>query len=168
MMSVPPSAPRAGSSTPRRRGRIGALALTTAFAMSFGTLAASPVFAAVDGSGVVINEAYLSGGSAGAAFTNKFVELYNPTDTDIVLDGMSLQYRSADGSGSSNSVVALSGTIPAGGYFLVEANSNGTAGAELTTPDQTSSLTPSGTSGNTRARAGHRGRGSGNRLAGKC
>jgi len=148
MMSVPlGSAPRAGSSAPRRRGRIGALTLTTAFAMSFGTLAASPVFAAVDGSGVVINEAYLSGGSAGAAFKNKFVELYNPTAADIVLDGMSLQYRSATGTGGFNGVVELSGTIPAGGYFLVQASSNGASGADLPSPDQTSTLAPSGTTG---------------------
>lgn len=148
MMSAPDGAAlRAESSIPRRRGRIGALALTTAFAMSFGTLAASPAFAAPDGSGVVINEAYLSGGSAGAAFKNKFVELYNPTDADIVLDGMSLQYRSASGEGTSNGVVPLSSTIPAGGYFLVQANSNGDAGAELPGADITSNLTPSGTNG---------------------
>ncbi|MEV7631563.1 ExeM/NucH family extracellular endonuclease [Microbacterium sp. NPDC089318] len=131
----------------RKRGRIAALALTTAFTMSMGTLIAAPAFAHVAGTGVVINEAYLSGGSSGAAFKNKFVELYNPTDKDIVLDGMSLQYRSATGTGASNSVVALKGTITAGGYFLVQANSNGTAGAALPTPDQTSTLTPSGTTG---------------------
>ncbi|MGP6170856.1 ExeM/NucH family extracellular endonuclease [Microbacterium sp. A204] len=148
MMSTPyGAAPNAASSISRRRGRIGALALTTACAMGFGTLIASPAFAAADATGVVINEAYLSGGSAGAAFTNKFVELYNPTDADIVLDGMSLQYRSATGTGNFNSVIALSGTIPAGGYFLVQGGSNGTAGAALPTPDQTSSLSPSGTTG---------------------
>ncbi len=37
------------------------------------------------------------GGSAGAAFKNKFVELYNPTDAAIPLDGTSVQYRSATG-----------------------------------------------------------------------
>ncbi|WP_336645846.1 ExeM/NucH family extracellular endonuclease [Microbacterium sp. USHLN186] len=131
----------------RKRGRIAALALTTAFTMSMGSLIAAPAFANTAGTGVVINEAYLSGGSAGAAFKNKFIELYNPTDKDVVLDGMSLQYRSATGTGASNSFVALKGTIKAGGYFLVQANSNGTAGADLPTPDQTSTLTPSGTTG---------------------
>ena len=37
-------------------------------------------------SGVVINEAYLSGGSKGAAYKNKFIELYNTTDNDVTLD----------------------------------------------------------------------------------
>ncbi|KEP73974.1 hypothetical protein HR12_26225 [Microbacterium sp. SUBG005] len=36
-----------------------------------------PAFAA-DGAKVVINEAYLKGGSAGAPYTHKFVELYTP------------------------------------------------------------------------------------------
>ena len=131
----------------RKRGRIAALALTTAFTMSMGTLIAAPAMADVAGTGVVINEAYLSGGSSGAAFKNKFIELYNPTDKDVVLDGMSLQYRSSTGTGASNGVVALKGTIKAGGYYLVQANSNGTAGADLPAPDQTSTLTPSGTTG---------------------
>ncbi|MEE2815004.1 MAG: lamin tail domain-containing protein, partial [Actinomycetota bacterium] len=131
----------------RRRGRIAALALTTAFTMSMGSLIAAPAFANVDGTGVVINEAYLSGGSAGAAFKNKFIELYNPTDKDVVLDGMSLQYRAAGSSGASHGVVALTGTIKAGGYFLVQASSNGAAGAALPAPDQTSTLAPSGTTG---------------------
>src|SRR5690606_17406870 len=62
---------------PRGRGRVCALAMTSVFALGFGSLVATPAFASADGTGVVINEAYLSGGSAGAAFTNKFVELYN-------------------------------------------------------------------------------------------
>ncbi|GAA1532765.1 5'-nucleotidase [Microbacterium ginsengiterrae] len=137
----------AGASSVRRRVRIGALALTTACAMGFGTLVVSPAFAAPDGSGVVINEAYLSGGSAGAAFKNKFVELYNPTDADIELDGLSLQYRSATGTGNFTGVVALSGTIPAGGYFLVQGGSNGAAGATLPEADASGNLNPSGTTG---------------------
>ena len=48
---------------------------------------ASP--AATGTSPVVINEAYLSGGSAGAAFKNKFVELYNASDAPVSLDGWS-------------------------------------------------------------------------------
>ena len=131
-----------------RRARISALALTTACAMSLGTLIATPAFANPAGTGVVINEAYLSGGSAGAAFTNKFVELYNPTDKDIVLDGMSLQYRSATGTGNASGTIALTGTIEAGGYFLVQGGSNGDAGAALPKPDAVaSSLNASGSKG---------------------
>ncbi|WP_223626519.1 ExeM/NucH family extracellular endonuclease [Microbacterium sp. EST19A] len=121
--------------------------MTCVAALGFGSLTAVPAFADPAGTGVVINEAYLSGGSAGAAFKNKFVELYNPTSAPITLDGMSLQYRSATGTGASNGVAPLTGVIPAGGYYLVQGNSNGANGAELPTPDAVSTLTPSGTTG---------------------
>ena len=97
--------------------------------------ATAPASAAVDGSGVVISEAYLNGGSNGAAFTHRFVELYNPTDADVSLAGMSIQYRKADGDANPSGVFALSGTIAAGGYYLVQGPSNGSAGEALPTPD---------------------------------
>ncbi|WP_309127717.1 ExeM/NucH family extracellular endonuclease [Microbacterium sp.] len=134
-MSAPDDASRTVLVSHRSRGRICALAMATAAGLGFGSLVAVPAFANPAGTGVVINEAYLSGGSAGAAFTSKFVELYNPTSADITLDGMSLQYRSASGTGASTAVVPLSGVIPAGGYFLVQGGSNGTAGAALPAPD---------------------------------
>lgn len=133
----------------RSRGRICALAMTTAVTLGFGSLVAAPAFANTAGTGVVINEAYLSGGSAGSAFKNKFVELYNPTSSPITLDGMSLQYRSATGTGAFGGVVPLTGTIPAGGYFLVQGGTNnaGSSAAALPTPDATGSINPSGTTG---------------------
>jgi len=69
-------------------------------------------------SGVVINEAYLSGGSKGAAYKNKFIELYNTTDNDVTLDGTSLQYRPASGTGASNAAADLTGVIKAKGHYL--------------------------------------------------
>ncbi|KDA06414.1 5'-nucleotidase [Microbacterium sp. CH12i] len=150
MMFAPDGAVlRTGSSIPRRRGRLAALAATATAALAIGTLGAVPASAAVDGTGVVINEAYLSGGSAGAAFKNKFVELYNPTDAPIVLDGMSLQYRSAGGAAAFTGVTPLTGTIPAGGYFLVKGgtNSGASAASELPTADVSGALNPSGTTG---------------------
>ena len=148
MKSVPDGGNRMVSSSFRRRGaRLGALAATTVAALSFGCLAAVPAFADTTGTGVVINEAYLSGGSAGAAYKNKFVELYNPTHDAVALDGLSLQYRSAGGTGSSTGAFALSGTIAAGGYYLIQGGTNGTNGEALPTPDATSGLNPSGSAG---------------------
>ncbi|MPT15214.1 MAG: ExeM/NucH family extracellular endonuclease [Microbacterium sp.] len=148
MMSAPEHGETLTPVSHRRiRGRVGALAATCVAALSLGSLVAAPASANTDGTGVVINEAYLSGGSAGAAFTNKFVELYNPTTAPVTLDGLSLQYRSATGTGAFNGVAPLKGTIPAGGYFLVQGNSNGTNGAALPTPDATTTLSPSGTNG---------------------
>ncbi|MGO3141490.1 MAG: lamin tail domain-containing protein [Galactobacter sp.] len=85
--------------------------------------------------GVVINEVYMKGGSANAPFSKKFVELYNPSDAAVSLDGWSLQYRSKDGSKEANGVGNLSGSIPGKGYFLVSMNGNGETGASLPTPD---------------------------------
>ncbi|MFB7844928.1 ExeM/NucH family extracellular endonuclease [Microbacterium sp. NPDC056052] len=148
MKSVPDGENRTVPSSFRRRGaRLGALAATTVAALSFGCLAAVPAFADTTGTGVVINEAYLSGGSAGAAYTNKFVELYNPTDAAIALDNTSIQYRSATGTGASSGVVPLAGSIPAHGYYLVQGGSNGSNGAALPTPDATGGLNPSGSTG---------------------
>ncbi|GAB3615493.1 ExeM/NucH family extracellular endonuclease [Okibacterium endophyticum] len=110
-------------------------------------LSAMPAMASPDGTGVVINEAYLSGGSSGAAFTNKFVELYNPGPDPIDLSGMSVQYRAATSSGASTTVVTLSGEIASGGYYLVQGSSNGGDGAVLPTPDAAGNLNLSGTKG---------------------
>ncbi|MBG6183341.1 5'-nucleotidase [Arthrobacter sp. CAN_A214] len=82
-----------------------------------------PGTTAVAASGVIINEAYVNGGSAGAPFKNKFVELYNPTDAAVSLEGWSLQYRSASGT-SPTGMVRLSGSIAAKGYYLIQGTSN--------------------------------------------
>ena len=137
--------PRTPGRAPRRL--VPALAAVAA-TLTAGLLAAVPAQAAPDGSGPVIAELYLSGGSANAPYTHKFIELHNPTDEDIDLTGWSLQYRPANGGTSGNfSVAQLSGTIAAGGDFLVRANSNGTTGEALTVADLETTLSPSGTSG---------------------
>ncbi|OLT50957.1 hypothetical protein BJF88_02340 [Cellulosimicrobium sp. CUA-896] len=123
------------------------LSATAATAAAPTTAGPGSVAAAVDGSGVVINEAYLNGGSANAPFTTKFVELYNPTAADVALDGWSVQYRSATGTGASNGTVALSGTIEAGGFYLVAGGSNGSNGAALPEPDVSGGLNFQGQNG---------------------
>ena len=111
-------------------------------------LAVAPVAAKTDGSAVVINEVYLNGGSSGASFTNKYVELYNPTDAAIAVSGLSVQYRSASGAANPTATVALTGSIPAKGTYLVQGSSNAANGAALPTPDASStSLNLSGSAG---------------------
>ncbi len=67
---------------------------------------------------VIITQIYGGGGNSGAPYTNDFIELYNPTEGDIVLDGWSIQYASANS--STFSVTTMSGTIGAGKYFLIQ------------------------------------------------
>ncbi|MCX6502799.1 MAG: ExeM/NucH family extracellular endonuclease [Microbacterium sp.] len=96
---------------------------------------------------VLINEAYLKGGSSGAPYLNKFIELYNAGETAQDLTGWSLQYRSATGTDAANAVVALSGTIQPGDYFLVQGAQNAANGAALPAADQVTSFNPGGQNG---------------------
>ena len=91
--------------------------------------------AAAGSSPVTINEAYVNGGSTGAAYKNKFIELYNASDAAVSLDGWSLQYRATGGTGAPSTVTPLTGTIPAGGYYLLKGASNGTSGLDLPAAD---------------------------------
>src|SRR4051794_9922468 len=108
---------------------------------------ALPASANPAGTGLVISEVYGGGGNSGATYKSDFIELYNPTDQAISLSGKSVQYRSA-GSTSPAAPVALTGSVPAKGHWLLQA-AQGTGGtADLPSPDQVSD-TPaiSGTAG---------------------
>ncbi|HEX2248407.1 MAG TPA: ExeM/NucH family extracellular endonuclease [Arthrobacter sp.] len=140
--------PKSGKTEPGR-SVLGAVAAASLLAGApLAALSALPASAAepVD-TAVVINEAYVNGGSRNAPYTHKFVELFNTSDSPVTLDGMSLQYRSAGGTGNPTGVVPLRGTIPANGYFLVEGGSNGDTGEELPEPDLSGGLNPAGASG---------------------
>ncbi|GAB3122096.1 ExeM/NucH family extracellular endonuclease [Glaciibacter psychrotolerans] len=124
------------SLNPRRHLTVACSALL-GLGLVLAPIVALPAQAHVAGTGIIINEAYVNGGSASATFINKFVELYNPTGADVALTGMSLQYRAAAGAGDPSSVLPLTGTIPAGGHYLIQGGSNGAVGAPLTRPDAT-------------------------------
>lgn len=96
---------------------------------------------------LLINEFYGRGGSANQPYLTKFVELYNPTDEAIDLAELSLQYRSAGGTSAATGVAVLSGTVAAGGYFVVAMNSNGSIGVPLPVVSLETTLAPSGTNG---------------------
>jgi 5'-nucleotidase len=113
------------------------------------TVLSQPAQANPGGTAVVINEAYLNGGSAGATYTHRYVELYNPTEAAVPLTGMSLQYRAATSTSTSTTTVALTGTIAAKGYWTLVGASNGANGAAVPGGDQTSSFGPSGSAGGT-------------------
>jgi predicted extracellular nuclease len=135
------------STPPSRRGRLAAAAVTAvACLLGAGGLSA-PAFANVSGTDLVISEAYLNGGSSGATYLNKFVELYNPASAPISLAGDSLQYRAPASTGLPTGVFALSGTVPAHGHFLIQLPSNAANGAPLPAPDLTSTVNPGAAGG---------------------
>lgn len=104
---------------------------------AFAVVPALPAAAAPDASAVVINEVYGGGGNSGANLNADYVELYNPTDEPITLQGLTLQYRSATGTSAANGVAALSGVVPAESTFLIQTSTAGANGVALPTADLT-------------------------------
>jgi len=95
---------------------------------------------------VIISQVYGGGGNSGAPYKNDFIELHNPGAAAVSVDGWSVQYAST--SATSWTVTALSGSIPAGGYYLVqEAAGANTAAPPLPTPQATGTINMSGTNG---------------------
>ncbi|MBC2934340.1 ExeM/NucH family extracellular endonuclease [Nocardioides sp. zg-1228] len=90
------------------------------------------------GTDLVISEVYGAGGNTGAVYNADFVELRNPTAAPISLAGKYLHYRAATGNSGGNPV-ALSGSVPAGGTWLVQMSGVGAVGDALPAPDQTAS-----------------------------
>jgi len=94
---------------------------------------------------IVISQVYGGGGNSGATLTNDFIELFNRGVGPVDVTGWSVQYASA--SGSTWQVTALSGIIPAGGYYLVQ-EAQGAGGSQaLPTPDVVGTIAMSATSG---------------------
>ncbi len=112
------------------------------------TFAVSGAAVASD-NGLVISQVYGSGGNVGAPLRNDYVELFNAGSAAISLNGYSVQYASATGTGNfGNGVVALPNvTLQAGQYFLIQQASGGAAGNLLPTADATGTVNMSGTNG---------------------
>jgi predicted extracellular nuclease len=86
-------------------------------------------------SGVVVSQIYAGGGNAGASYTNDYVELFNRGTAAVDLTGWTIQYASA--SSTSWQATALSGSIGAGRYYLVQLASTAAVGSPLPAPDAT-------------------------------
>ena len=102
---------------------------------------------------LVISQVYGGGGNSGAPYTNDFIEIFNRSSVAASLNGMSLQYASATGTGNfganSGQLTELPNVaVPAGGYVLVH-EGGGATGVALPTPDVTdaSPINMSGTAG---------------------
>ncbi len=103
-------------------------------------------FAAHAATGVVISQVYGGGGNNGAPLTNDFIELHNQSTAAIPVEGWSVQYASA--TGNSYQVTRLTGSLPAGGYYLVqEAIGANTSATPLPAPDATGNIAMSATTG---------------------
>ena len=87
---------------------------------------------------LVISQVYGGGANAGATYANDYVELFNRGTTPVSLNGLSIQYASATGTGAfganSGQITELPDvTLMPGQYYLIQ--ESGGAGAPLPTPD---------------------------------
>ncbi len=132
MRLLPQSPPTGRLSKPVHWSRA-LLAVCASTLFAAGTALAAPSLT------VVISQVYGGGGNSGSTYKSDFIELHNNAAAPVSLDGWSVQYNSATGT-NANQVTALSGTIPAGGYYLVK-QANGTGGTlDLPTPDTTGTI----------------------------
>lgn len=89
---------------------------------------------------IVISEIKLAGDTA----TDEFVELYNPTNTTVPLDGWRLTKKTSSGT-ESNLVSSLEGSIPAYGYFLIAHPNSTVSNPDITYSASSNSLTSNNT-----------------------
>ena len=115
----------------------GALTGDIAVTTGLGTATSSTSFTvgSAPASSIVISQIYGGGGNSGAVYQNDYIELYNRGASAVDITGWSVQYASA--TGTNWAVIALSGTMQPGHYYLVKAASGGTTSTALPTADAT-------------------------------
>ena len=104
-----------------------------------------PAAARASSSGIVVSQVYGGGGNSGATFHNDYVELFNAGGAAVDVSGWTVQYATA--AGTSWQATPLTGSIGAGGYYLVQLASGGTVGAPLPAPDANGTSNLASTSG---------------------
>ncbi len=116
--------------------------LALVLAMALAILPASTHPTGAVSTTIVISQVYGGGGNSGAVYTHDFVELFNLGASPVSLDGWSIQYASATGTGnfgaSANQLTPLSGSLEPGHYLLVQGASTAAVGLPLPTPVITS------------------------------
>jgi DNA/RNA endonuclease G (NUC1) len=125
--------------------------ITDAQARTFSTTIVLSVLPAV-ADHVTISQIYGGGGNAGggstppAVYTNDYVELYNPTSSNVTVTGWSIQYASATGTSWTNKQ-PIGGTIGPNQYMLVALGSGGSTGAPLPPAQISGGINMSATAG---------------------
>ncbi|WP_220093696.1 lamin tail domain-containing protein [Flexivirga caeni] len=125
--------------------RLVTLIATSALAVGGSVSLAAAPSAHAASANVVISAVYGGGGNSGAPYANDYIELYNTGSSTIDLSGWSLTYYAA--SGNSGGSTALTGSIAAGGHYLVQEGAGSGSSAALPTPDTTGTLNLSATAG---------------------
>ncbi|MCL0120853.1 ExeM/NucH family extracellular endonuclease [Corynebacterium pygosceleis] len=129
-----------------RRHSLTVLALATAGSVIISGTA--PATAAPGGDNIVISQVYGGGGNKGAELTSDFIELYNPTDSPVSVDGWTLQYLSAKNtSANPGQIRELAGTVAPRSHLLVRGARGNGGSVEFTADIDAPELTLSGRAG---------------------
>lgn len=96
---------------------------------------------------VVISQVYGGGGNAGATYTHDFIELFNRGAAPVSLNGWSVQYNSATGTGTWQVTNLTNTTLQPGQYYLVQQAQGAGGTTPLPTPDAIGVIAMSGTAG---------------------
>ncbi len=94
---------------------------------------------------ITISEVYGGGGNSGATLTNDYIELHNRTAAAIDVSGWSVQYAASTGVNWQKT--DLTGSIAAGGYYLVQQAAGAGGTTPLPTPDASGGIAMSATAG---------------------
>src|SRR5207344_2805630 len=93
---------------------------------------------------VVISQVYGGGGNAGATYTHDFIEIFNRGSAAVDVTGWTVQYASS--AGTTWATTALSGSIPAGGYYLIQEAQGAGGTIPLPAPDAIGTIAMNATS----------------------
>ncbi|MBL7726824.1 MAG: lamin tail domain-containing protein, partial [Dinghuibacter sp.] len=99
------------------------------------------------GTNVVISQVYGGGGNSGSVYTHDFIELFNPTASPISINGWSVQYTSATGSGTWQVTNLTNFTLQPGQYYLIQQAQGSGGTTALPAPNATGAIAMSGTAG---------------------
>ncbi|MGW6275953.1 lamin tail domain-containing protein [Kribbella sp. NPDC055071] len=133
------------SALKRSRRRLGVLVITSSVVVSGLGVALTAAPANATSTDVVINEVYGGGGNSGAPYSRDFIELTNTSSSAVDVSGWSVQYAAS--AGNSWQVTKLTGSIPAGGIYLVAEGAGTTPTTPLPTPDVDGTIALSATGG---------------------
>ena len=105
-------------------------ALVTTLGLAAGAIAptlAPPPVRAVPSPNIVVSQVYGGGGNASATYQSDFIELFNRGASAVDVSTWSVQYAATTGTNWQRT--NLAGSIPPGGYLLVqEATGTGCSG----------------------------------------
>lgn len=126
--------------SPRRLTLLGVVALLG----SLLTTVVAPASTRGHGPQIVISQVYAGGQGSAAPIRSDYIELFNRGTAPVGVDGWSVQYASR--AGTTWRRTELAGTIPPGGFYLVQ-GVTGEAGADLPVPDAAGGLSLAAGSG---------------------